>query len=51
MEDPALNPSNDDSDPSPQIQQDLKGNDNQVIGEMKDGTAIGKIVGNVIYNY
>ncbi len=51
MEDPASNPSSDDSDPSPQIQQDLKGNDNQAIGDMQGSTAIGKIVGNVIYNY
>ena len=51
MEDPATTPSSDDLDPRPQIQQDLKGNDNQAIGEMKGGTAIGKIVGNVIYNY
>jgi WD40 repeat protein len=51
MEDPAPNPFSDDSDPSPQIQQDLRGDDNQAIGEMKGGTAIGKIVGNVIYNY
>jgi hypothetical protein len=51
MEDPAPNQSSDDADPRPQIQQDLKGDDNQAIGEMKGGTAIGKIVGNVIYNY
>jgi WD40 repeat protein len=51
MEDPAPNPSSDDADPSPQIQQNLEGNDNQAIVEMKGGTAIGKIVGNVIYNY
>jgi WD40 repeat protein len=29
----------------------VTGNENQPIGEMKGGTAIGKIVGNVIYNY
>jgi WD40 repeat protein len=51
MEDPAPTPPSNDADPSPQIQQDLKGNDNQAIGKMKGGTAIGKIVGNVIYNY
>jgi hypothetical protein len=51
MEDPAPNQSSDDADPSLQIQQDLKGDDNQAIGQMKDSTAIGKIVGNVIYNY
>jgi WD40 repeat protein len=51
MEDPAHNQSSDDADPSPPIQQDLKGDDNQAIGQMKDSTAIGKIVGNVIYNY
>jgi hypothetical protein len=51
MEDPAPNQCSDDADPSPQIQQDLEGDDNQAIGQMKGGTAIGKIVGNVIYNY
>jgi energy-coupling factor transporter ATP-binding protein EcfA2 len=51
MADPAHNQSSDDADPSPPIQQDLKGDDNQAIGQMKDSTAIGKIVGNVIYNY
>jgi WD40 repeat protein len=51
MEDPSLKPSSDDANPSPQIQQNLEGDDNQAIGEMKGGTAIGKIVGNVIYNY
>jgi WD40 repeat protein len=51
MEDPALTPSSDDADPSPQIEQNLEGNDNLAIIEMKGGTAIGKIVGNVIYNY
>jgi ABC-type branched-subunit amino acid transport system substrate-binding protein len=51
MEDPSLKPSSDDVNPSPQIQQNLEGDDNQAIGEMKGGTAIGKIVGNIIYNY
>jgi hypothetical protein len=51
MADPAPSPSADDSDPSPQIQQNVTGNENQPIGVMKGGTAIGKIVGNVIYNY
>jgi hypothetical protein len=51
MADPAPYPSADDADPSPQIQQNLKGDDNQAIGELKGGTAISKIVGNVIYNY
>ena len=51
MEDPAPTPSSDDENPSRQIQQNLDGNENQAIGEMKGGTAIGKIVGNVIYNY
>jgi hypothetical protein len=45
MADPAPYPSADDSDPSPQIQQNLKGDDNQAIGELKGGTAIGKIDG------
>jgi WD40 repeat protein len=51
MADPAPYPSANDADPSPQIQQNLKGDDNQAIGELKGGTAISKIVGNVIYNY
>jgi WD domain, G-beta repeat len=51
MTDPAPTPSSDDEDPRPQIQQDLRGDDNQAIGEMKGGTVIGKIVGNVIHNY
>jgi WD40 repeat protein len=51
MEAPAHNPSVDDTDPHLQIQQNLKGDDNQAIGELQGGTAIGKIVGNVIYNY
>jgi hypothetical protein len=51
MEDPALPPFSDDADPSPQIEQNLEGNDNLAIIEMKGGTAIKTIVGNVIYNY
>ena len=51
MEDPATTPPSDDKDPSPQIQQDVTGNDNQAIVEMNGGTAINKIVGTVIYNY
>jgi WD40 repeat protein len=31
--------------------QNLESNDNQAFGHMKGGTAIGKIVGNVIHNY
>jgi Bacterial extracellular solute-binding proteins, family 3 len=47
MADSAPSPSADDSDSSPQIQQNLRGNNNQPIGEMKGGT----VIGNVIYNY
>jgi WD40 repeat protein len=48
MEDPAPNPSSDDADPSPQIQQNLEGNDNQAIVEMKGGTAIGQVLGGLV---
>jgi WD40 repeat protein len=52
MADPAPTSSSDDADPSLQIQQTLNGNENQAIGAMKGGTAINKIVGNVvIHNY
>jgi NACHT domain len=40
MTDPAPSPSDDNSDRSPQIQQNLVGNDNLVIGEMKGGIVI-----------
>jgi WD40 repeat protein len=38
-------------EPSIEIQQDIQGDENQAIGSMTGGTAIAKIVGNVIYNY
>lgn len=51
MADPPPSPSADNSDPRRQIQQNVTGNDTQPIGEMKGGTAINKVGGNVIYNY
>jgi WD40 repeat protein len=52
MEDPALSSSADDSDTSPQIQSNIEGDGNQAIFEMKGGTAINRVDGNVfIHNY
>jgi hypothetical protein len=47
MADQALSPSVDNQAPSSQIQQNLKGNDNQAIVEMKGGNAIGNVTGHV----
>jgi WD40 repeat protein len=51
MADPSVSTSADDQDPNPQIQQNLEGNENQTIGEMKGGNAIGNVAGSVIFNY
>jgi WD40 repeat protein len=51
MEDPALSPSADDSDPIPQIQQKVEGDGNQIITNLMGGNAINRVEGNVIYNY
>ncbi len=51
MADLVPNPSSDDSNSRSQNQQNIEGNENQVIGEVIDGTAIHTVSGNVIYNY
>jgi WD40 repeat protein len=51
MEDPAFSSPSDDSDLSPQLQQNVDGDGNVVIANLTGGTAINKVVGSVIYNY
>jgi WD40 repeat protein len=51
MEDPAFSSPSDDSDSSPQLQQNVDGDGNVVIANLTGGTAINKVAGNVIYNY
>jgi hypothetical protein len=48
MEDPALSPSADDSDPIPQIQSNVEGDGNQVIDQVTGSNVIGNITCNVI---
>jgi hypothetical protein len=47
MSDPAISPSADDSEPSLQIQQNVGGDGNQVIGQVTGGNVFGNITGNV----
>jgi NACHT domain len=47
MEDSASSPPNKSSDPSPQIQQNVEGDQNQVIGQVIGGNVFGNIAGNV----
>jgi WD40 repeat protein len=47
MEDPALSPSADDSDPSSQVHSTVEGDSNQVIDKVTGGNVIGNITGNV----
>jgi hypothetical protein len=47
MEDPASSLPNHNSDPSPQIQQNVEGDGNQVIGQVTGGNVFGNITGNV----
>jgi predicted NACHT family NTPase len=47
MEDPASSLPSNNSDPSPQIQQNVEGDGNQVIGQVTGGNVFGNITGNV----
>jgi hypothetical protein len=52
MEDSASSLPSNNSDPSPQIQQNVEGNGNQVIGQVTGGNVFGNITGNVtIYDH